>query len=210
MGSIALYADVLMCVMWVFTYILVLISTYKTKIPAIPIISCVVVFPWELVAAVKGMSHVTNYAAFGQLGLFMWDFAIFLFILFGLNYYSKKQAALSIGVYVVVVVELVLAFQLSKGQLYTCYIHTLIGMLFWLHYAGKSGYPLTKLNFAIAVSKFAADILALMAYHNYDMAILLFGILLPLVDLIHILVLLRKFYQRKHALYSEGYGGAQK
>lgn len=202
MGQITLYADVLMCIMWMFTYVLILISTYKTRIPALPIISCVIVFPWEIVAAIKGMSHITNYAAFGQLGLFVLDISIFFYILFGLKCYSKKKMALCILMYAVIAVGLLFVFQFSKGQLYTCYIHTLIGMVFWLHYATKPGYPLTKLNFAIAVSKLIADVLAFVAYHNYDTWIFVFGVLLPVIDLIHILVLIQKSKPQKQGTLS--------
>ncbi len=182
--------DIVMCFMWIVIYILVYISMRKLQTIVMPPISCACIFPWEFVAAGRFffINLTFNYAVIAQFGWALLDALIMYFMLAKLRYYPKKQMWIYLFFVALHTALLIYVFTIQNGMLYATYIGTTLGILYWAIYTAKPDYPRTPLNTIILLLKIIADIFAMIAYCNHNTFILCMSILLPLVDVFHLVV----------------------
>ncbi len=189
-----------MATLWVVVYLLSLISTCKSKHPAIAPLASAFIVPWEIIITMRNIIQESNgvgYIVYTQCGWGILHFITVCIVLFVLKYYPPKKMIAYILFACAVGGLLLLIFTTQHGQLYTSYINTWIGILIWLFYARRSDYPLTKLNMAIAICKCVADTFGFIVYWRQDAIVFTVALLLPLTDAIHVVVLARAMYKRK-------------
>ena len=162
-------------------------------------VSCLIIVPWEFAITVQGLIRPTvfNYGMIAHLAWSLLEFSIIFVILFHIRYYSRQKTVFYLIFVLLNTILMSLIFLLPKGQIYTSYINTIIGVSVWLFYTARVNYPRTRLNAAIFILKLIADVLGFMAYYDYDAVVLIMSIVLPIIDTAHLWIFFRKKSQHK-------------
>lgn len=142
------HADITMCFLWLVTYILVIISTIKSKFPAMSPIACIIIFPWELLVAIGSISafNALSYVHVAHIGFAILDLLIILVIIFKLRYFDIHNTVCYIYILFVNILVTLLMWRLPNGVLYSSYINTFLGTVFWILYILRDCYPTTRIN----------------------------------------------------------------
>lgn len=195
MTKLQVFLDLTMCVAWMLTYILVLISTKIYKYPAICPYTQATMLPVEIGIFTARIILGTrfNFIIFFYFFCVFIEFAIIVEIirlkfLKNLKLYFASIAILSGGVTYLVIVQ--------NYMLFCAYFLTFSGAIIWLVFIlTKKDYPFNILNLMVFFTKFIADVVLIPVYLDIGPISIITDILvfaLPSVDLLSIIVFLMK------------------
>lgn len=207
MSEIVKTTDAVMCFFWITTYTLVFIGTKKYKYPSISPITQAVVAPFEFAVTIvhlKGM--VLNYAL---IAYFYWSFIeiAIITLIVRQGKFIKQRLKTYILFIVLLTCIMVPIVKLENGMLYSSYINTIIGAIFWYFFILNPNYPVKPINLLAFLAKFIADILGMMVYYgSCDIIVDTMSVFLPVLDFFFILTyLFRRFYKEKYEILYEKY-----
>lgn len=193
------FADLTMCVCWVVTYTLVLVSTKIYKYPAISPYAQAMILPAELGVFIV---RIIIWKSFGFIGFFylFWtlvEIAIIVEIIRLKFLKNLKLYFAFIGVLSAAVVYLVVAHNMI---LFLTYFLTFLGVIIWLLFIlSKKDYIFKPLNLIAFSAKFVGDAIAIPVYLGTGGMIEdIVCIALPSVDFLFIIIyFLKKRQQNK-------------
>ena len=163
MSELQTFFDLTMCVGWMTTYTLVLISTKVYKYPAISPYAQAAILPVEIgVFIARIMWKNFDFIHFCYLFWCLLEIAIIVEIIRLKFVKNLKLYFVFIGVLSAVVVYLVIVHNM---MLFLTYFLTLCGVLIWFIFILKNkDYPFKPLNLAAFLSKFVGDAVAVPVY----------------------------------------------
>lgn len=199
MSNFQLVLDVLMCILWVITYVLVFIGTFKYQCALISPIAQAIIVPFEL--AVLAFFIVTQIYSYAIIVYAMWVFveAAIIVLIIKKKYLPSKFVFPYILFIVLVTVVLYDLIAKQGKMLFFSYFNTFIGELVWLRFVLKKNYAMKPLALASFITKFVANFLAVFVYFGSgSVFVTLLCVALPILDSIFIVVYFVKVKSLKH------------
>ena len=198
MSNTQVALDIAMCLLWITTYILVLIGTVKYHYPMISPITQAMIAPMEfatLVLFVKLKVFLFNYAFIAYLFWSMIEIAI-IYVMVKKQFVKRRWVIPYIGLVLLVTAIMIYWVAIMEKMFFFSYFNTFIGIVFWLVFVIKhKDYPIKPITLAIFLAKLMADTLAIPIYFREgNLVTQAICILLPLCDVIFVVV----FFWRKH------------
>ena len=180
--------DVLMAATWILTYFLVFISTYIEKKTIIPLASALVIFPWEFATFIGTIRSSIDYVWLAEFGWFTIDLGIIILLYTRCKSFKSVLSGVLYAVGIIMLTVIMMLIFQYNGQLFTSYFNTIIGIVIWLIFTCRKGYVYSNLNLIILITKFTADFLGCIYYYDKSIIVGIMAVLLPIIDVIHILV----------------------
>lgn len=199
MSAFTVALDFSICLLWILTYILVLVSTLKYKFPTISPITQLIIAPFEfssLYLFILQGSLSLDYAPVAYLFWSLIEIVIMIAIAKVGNYSAKTVTSYLIALLVFTAIMIYLVAY-RDNMLFFSYLNTLIGEVMWLIYVVKRDYPMKPLTAALFTTKLIADIIAVPVYVGEGtIAVSVMCVMLPIVDLFFVGTYLEKSSQR--------------
>ncbi len=193
MSGIQLTADITMCILWNVVYLLVIIHLLLHRRATIPPAACAFILPWEITRILSDLfSGVSiNYAFWAHLGWASLHLTSLCLLILRVKWFRSFGSLLKFCILFLVNTLLQLLWNsLPNGVLYTSYLVTIAGILIWMAYTARPGYPKNPLSLSILITKLCADLIAIAAYAPYGGLTLVCSISLPLLHILHLCIYL--------------------
>lgn len=188
--------DAIMCILWIATYILVLIGTIKYKYPLISPVTQVIIAPFEFSSMflfIKLGAFHLNYASMAYL---IWTLAeiLIMYVMFKHEYIKRAHKVPYLIVFAVITAIMFYLVTIKEKMFFFSYFNTVLGVGFWLLYViTNSAYPMKTITLLLFLTKFMADVLGFLVYYGFGNVFEnIMCSLLPIVDFVFILVYLNR------------------
>jgi len=199
MSGIIVFLDAAMCLLWIATYILVLIGTVKYRYPLISSATQLVIAPFEFVMLLMmlGGGFRADYITGAY---FCWtavEIAVICVIV-----KSARIRTWCKGMYILAVclmTNLMYYLVVLRGwNFFFSYFNTFVGVLLWFGYFLKRDYPEKPLVLAAVVTKLLADTISIPVYFGKGgWATDLLIVLLAVLDFAFLLVCVERWRTRR-------------
>lgn len=205
MSKVQIILDISMCMLWVTTYILVLIGTIKCRYPLISPITQAIIAPFEW--SVLFLFHKLGMAGFNYAFIVYLCWAIIEIVIFyaieKLGYIKKRYIKPYIVLILVITLLMLYLVAIKEYMFFFSYFNTFLGVFIWAKFIRHKDYPINGISLSVFIMKFLADILGAMVYFRMgSMIISLLSVFLPVLDFYFILIYIvrKKKIQKEEAI----------
>ena len=184
-----------MCLLWVTTYVLVLVSTLKYRYPATSLFMIALVAPFEFSTLISIILKTEGNFGFPFYAYLIWsimEIPILISVLITGNHSRKKIFAFIATIIIVSLLTFYGVFYQSQ-TLFFSYFNTFLGELFWLGYIAKRQFHPQSIHFAFCITKLIADLIAVPVFGGMgSWTVNSICVILPVIDLLFIAICLEK------------------
>lgn len=188
MNNLNAYLDAAMCLLWIFTYLVVLLGTIRYRYPLMPLATQMAFMTHEIAILFFLITEKDS------IDYVVVAYSVWVLIEISLFLANKKVGHISpkttvlficLTLFFSTVLFWLIAF---KGYMtYVCYIATIIGVVCWYVAILKPKYPIKPVVLVAFLTKLIADIFVAPFYLIYETrAIGLLSVILPMLDALYI------------------------
>lgn len=185
MGNLSVIFDAAMCVLWILTYLMVLIGTIRYKYPMIPPASQFFFCTTEFAVLLFFLANDARFSDYVIVAYISWaliEIAVFIAIL-KTGFIKRKHILPYCAAVAVVSVILYFIIAFADGMMFICYFNAFCGVFFWFRFVRRKEYPMKPIALAAFVLKLLADLFAVPVYLGEGgLIIALISLLLPALD----------------------------
>ena len=186
-SEVTQYLDFIMCLLWIVTYLTVLVSTLRYKYPTISPFTQLIIAPFEFAVLsrflLRGGGHTLWYVTIAYV---IWSVVEILIIIAVLRIgrYSRRFIAVYIAAILVITALMVYLVAYQNQMFFFSYFNTFIGEILWFLYVlRRKDYPIETLTFLLFFTKFVGDAIAIPVYFRTGTWISsLICVMLPMLD----------------------------
>ena len=159
--------DLLMCVMWIVTFAVCLISIVRYRYPALSPFTQLAIAPFEFSVLFRLIRTGRLNLGYVSAAYVCWTLIELVLVFLILKYafrFSPKKTVPYIAALIALTALMILLVAYKDQMYFFSYFNTFVGELFWFRFILKKEYPFKALNLTAFIAKFIGDAVSVPVY----------------------------------------------